>query len=458
MKIAVLSGSPKGEMSVTMQYVRYMQKVYPQHQLEIEHVVPHIKKLESDEEAFGEIVERVRTADGVLWAFPLYVFLVHGSYKRFIELIWERGAQDAFQGKYTASLSTSIHFYDHAAHNYIHAICDDLGMRYVGAFSPDMSDLLVERGRTQLTQFTGELYRAIEARATTQRSYAPLTLGSFEYVPGPVRQPVDIEGKKVVIVTDAQPHQANLQRMVERFKASFAQEVTTINLHDVDIKGGCLGCLKCGYDNECAYDGKDGFVDFYNGQLKPADVLVFAGAMRDRYLSARWKTFFDRHFFNGHAPSLIGKQFAFLISGPLSQVPNLRQILEAWVELQCCNLAGFVTDEAGDAATVDGLLEELAGRLMRHAVMGYTQPQTFLGISGTKLFRDAMYGRLRFVFMADHRAYKRLGFYDFPQKDYPTRIANAIMAPLLRIRGFREGFKGQINQRMLVPYQRLFEE
>jgi len=49
------------------------------------------------------------------------------------------------------------------------------------------------------------------------------------------------------------------------------------------------------------------------------------------------------------------------------------------------------------------------------------------------------------VFMADHRAYKRLGFHDLPQKDYPVRIANAIMGTILRGRGFREGFRRQIR-------------
>jgi multimeric flavodoxin WrbA len=458
MKIVVLNGSPKGETSITMQYVRYVQKVYPQHELEIEHVVPRIKKLESDEQAFGEIVERVRRADGVLWAFPLYVFLVHGSYKRFIELIEERGAQDAFAGKYAASLSTSIHFFDHTAHNYVHAVCDDLGMRTVGAFSPAMYDLLKERGRTQLTQFAGEFFRAVEVQSVTQRSTLPLAAPTLEYVPGPARQPVETGGKRVVLVSDAEPNQTNLLRMIERFQASFAQKVTTINLHDVDIKGGCLGCLKCGYDNECAYEGKDGFIEFYNSQLKPADILVFAGAMRDRYLSATWKTFFDRSFFNGHAPSLAGKQFGFLISGPLSQVANLRQILEAWVQLERCNLAGIVGDEAADSGCVDGVLDELAGRLVRYAQAGYRQPETFLGVAGTKLFRDAVYGPLRMVFQADHRAYKRLGVYDFPQKDWPTRMANAVVSPLLRIPRFREGFKSQIKQGMIQPFRKLFQE
>lgn len=457
MKIVVLSGSPKGEKSVTLQYVRYIQKVYPQHQLEIEHLVPRIKKLEGDEQAFGEIVERVRAADGVLWAFPLYVCLVHGSYKRFIELIAERGAGEAFRGKYAAGLSTSIHFYDHLAHNYIHAISDDLGMRYVGGFSADMPDLLTERGRTQLTQFAGEFYRAIETQSATARRFAPLAPVPFEYLPGPSRPPVDTGGKRVVILTDAEPHQHNLLRMIDRLRGSLAGDVATINLHDLDIKGGCLGCLECGYDNHCAYEGKDGFTDFYRNRLVPADVLVFCGALRDRYLSATWKTFLDRHFFMNHAPTLMGKQFAYLISGPLSQVPDLRQWFELFVQHQRSTLAGIVADEEADSAGLDALLDELAGRLVRYSAMGYAQPPTFLGVGAHKLFRDAVYGRLRIAFVADHRAYKRLGFYDFPQKDYPTRIANAIVTTLLRSRGFREGFKRQLNDRMIAPYQKLLQ-
>jgi len=455
MKIVVLHGSPKGEKSITLQYVHYMQKLYPQHRLEIEHLVRQIRKLENDEQAFGELIERVRAADGILWAFPLYVCLVHANYKRFIELIEERGAQGAFRDKYTASLSTSIHFYDHMAHDYIQAVCDDLGMRYVGAFSADMPDLLREQGQTQLTQFAGEFFRAIETRSATLRRFAPLTPSTFEYRPGPGRPPMDTGGKRVVILTDTEPHQQNLQRMVDRLRASLAGDVATINLHDLDIKGGCQGCLRCGYDNQCAYEGKDGFTDFYRNRLMPADLLVFAGAIRDRYLSATWKTFFDRHFFMNHAPSLMGKQFAFLISGPLSQLPALRQFLELFVQHQRSNLAGFVSDEEGNSAGLDALLDELAERLVRYSAMGYTQPHTFLGVGGHKLFRDAVYGRLRFVFMADHRAYKRLGLYDFPQKDYATRIANAIMGPLLRSERFREGFRQQINDRMVAPYRKL---
>ena len=126
MNIVVLNSSPKGDLSVTLQYVRYAAKKNQQHNFKVFPVAQNIRKLEKDETAFGEVIEAVKSADAVLWAFPLYFLLVCSQYKRFIELIFERNQQAAFQGKYTASLSTSVHFFDHTAHNYIHAICDHL--------------------------------------------------------------------------------------------------------------------------------------------------------------------------------------------------------------------------------------------------------------------------------------------------------------------------------------------
>ena len=97
MKITVLNGSPKGNLSVTMQYVNFIQKKFPHHELKILNIASQIKKIEKDTEAFQEIMDEVRSSEGVLWAFPLYVFLVSSQYKRFIELLWERKAGGCFQ-------------------------------------------------------------------------------------------------------------------------------------------------------------------------------------------------------------------------------------------------------------------------------------------------------------------------------------------------------------------------
>lgn len=216
--------------------------------------------------------------------------------------------------------------------------------------------------------------------------------------------------------------------------------------------------MQCGFENICAYGDKDEFMNFYNTKLKAADIIVFAGAIKDRYLSSRWKLFFDRAFFNCHSPSLIGKQIGFIISGPLSQIPNLRQIFEGWSEWQQSNLVDFITDEYEDSAEIDALLHSFATRLVRFADKNYIKPRTFLGVGGMKIFRDDIWGRLRFPFVADHRFYKQHGIYDFPQKDFRTRIHNRIMIFLTQIPKIREEiYTRRMKKGMIKPIQKILE-
>jgi multimeric flavodoxin WrbA len=459
MKIVVLNGSPKGDISVTMQYVHFLQKEFPQHDLKILNIAQRLQAIEKREETFREIIDEVRSADGVLWAFPLYYLLVHAHYKRFIELIFERGVENAFHGKYTAALSTSIHFYDHTAHNYINAICDDLDMKYAGSFSADMYDLLEENNRKELILFTEHFLFAIENELPTVKTFQSVHISQFDYIPGDVESKVDIGNKKVIVLTDSVDSRTNLGKMIARFSRSFSGKIEVIDLNDVDIKGGCLGCIQCGYDYSCAYGDKDGYIAFFNTKVRPADVLVFAGTIKDRYLSSRWKLFFDRSFFNTHTPTMIGKQIGFIVSGPLGQIPNLRQVFEAWSEVQQGNTVDFITDEYNDSAQIDKVLQSLAERLIRFAGEGYMKPATFLGVGGTKIFRDDIYGRLRFPFLADHKFYRSHGMYDFPQKDYKSRIINSVMTLLIKIPSMRkEIYRGRIKTGMIKPLQKVLEK
>lgn len=390
MKLTVLNGSPKGDKkSATMQFVHFIGKEFPQHELKIVNISRRIKRIEKDEQVFQEILESIRSSDGILWASPVYGFLVPGNFKRFIELISEKGAADAFQNKHTAFLTTSIHVFDHTAHNYIHAVCDDLGMRYVGSFSADYKDLERAEERERLRLFAANFFDETGNDTLPPKSFMPLTWRDFDYVPGDVENKIDVGSKKVLVLTDSRDHQANLVRMVERFRACFSSEIEVINLWDIDIKGSCLGCIRCWNDNRCVYEGKDGYIDFYNAKVRPADILVYAGAIKDRYLSSRWKVYIDRSFCTGlESPPLERKQVGFIISGPLSQLANLRQILEAQVEIGLSNPGGFVTDEYGDSARIDSSLQYLAGRLVQFAHNNYTQSATFFSVGTMKIFRD----------------------------------------------------------------------
>lgn len=457
MKVIVLNGSPKGELSVTLQYIRYAAKKLTGHTFEFFPVAQNIQKLEKDETAFREVMDAVKSADAVFWAFPLYFFVVCSQYKRFIELIIERNQLSAFQGKYTASLSTSVHFFDHTAHNYIHAICDDLQMKYVGAYSAGMYDLMKKPERLRLLTFVENFLDTAARQAPTAFVYPPLPVQNFTYEPKKPDADIDVAGKRILVIKDGQKPAGNTDALVQSFVGNYRGGVEIINLSDIDIKGGCLGCCKCGLDNVCEYEGKDGFIDFYKEKVKKADVVVFAGSIHDRYLSSRWKMYFDRSFFNTHMPTLVGKQIAFLISGQLGQIPNLRQILEAYGESQGANLAGIVTDEAKNSHTTDVLLRELAGQLVRPSLAAYTKPLTFLGVGGRKIFRDEVYGMLRFVFQADHRYYKKSRLYDFPQNNYKVRRRNLLMMLLTKIPTFRKKFLKILKKEMVKPIKHIAE-
>jgi multimeric flavodoxin WrbA len=458
MKITVLNGSPKGNLSVTMQYVNFIQKKFPHHELKIFNIASQIKKIEKDEKTFQEIMDDVRSSEGVLWAFPLYYLLVSSQYKRFIELIWEKEATGFFKNKYAAVFSTSIHFFDHTAHNYMNAICDDLDMRYLGSFSAAMYDLLSRKGRERWTLFASEFFDGIQNRVPTSKRFLPVPFRTFDYVPSLTEQKINTHGKNVLILTDLKDPQTNLGKMVKQFKNSFMDEVKVINLHQIDIKGGCLGCIQCGYDYQCSYGNRDEYVQFYKDQVKNADVLVFAGTIQDRYLSSRWKLFFDRSFFHTHTPSLMGKQVGFMISGPLKQIPNLRQILEAYTEWQQANLVDIITDEEEGSEVLDARLQHFAERVIHFAEKNYVKPKTFLGVGGMKIFRDDVWGKLRFPFQADHQFYKNHGFYDFPQRDYKNRMIAILLMLLTKIPFMRkEIYQKRMREEMVKPLQKVVQ-
>ncbi len=458
MKIAVLNGSPKGELSVTMQYVKCLQVMFKDVEFRIMDAAAKINKLEQDEKYFSALIEEIASSDGVIWGFPLYYLLVPSQYKRFIELVYiNNSARAAFQGKPAAVFTTSINFYDHTAHNYLNAVCDDLGMRYIASYSARMHDLLRSKERKRLKKF-GEIFlQAIREKWPALINNQPLVMPEIIYSPASLNRVATL-GKKVLIIADDLSVNGNLRAMAETLQKTFTPPAEVVQLRDIGIKGGCLGCLQCGMDNNCVYEGKDGFIDFFRQKVLGADILFFAGTIYDRYLSSLWKAFFDRSFFLGHIPVLQGKQIGFVIAGPLKQIANLRQIMEAYTESQRANLVGFVSDDGGSSAEIDAGLQHLALFAADFALQDYIKPPTFLRMGGFKIFRDEIWSGLRMVFQADHRYYKKHGFYDFPQNQYKLQLVNMIVTPLTKIPFLRREFVKRIKKEMLKPFKSALEK
>ena len=139
MKIVVLNGSPAGKNSVTLQTVRYIEALNPGHTFEVLHVGQQIRSMEKN---FSPCKEALESAELILFAYPVYTFLVPAQLHRFIELIKENGV--SLSGKYATQLSTSKHFYDSTAHRFIADNCADLGLRYIRGLSADRTRLRKE--------------------------------------------------------------------------------------------------------------------------------------------------------------------------------------------------------------------------------------------------------------------------------------------------------------------------
>ena len=135
MKILVLNGSPKGEYSITLQTVKFLEKKFPEDAFEVLHVGQKIKSLTKD---FSKAGEAISQADVLLFSYPVYTFIAPCQLHKFIELMKAHGID--VSGKVATQITTSKHFYDTTAHRYIQDNVQELGMRYIRGLSADMDD------------------------------------------------------------------------------------------------------------------------------------------------------------------------------------------------------------------------------------------------------------------------------------------------------------------------------
>ena len=126
--------------------------------------------------------------------------------------------------------------------------------------------------------------------------------------------------------------------------------------------------------------------------------------------------------------------------------------------MQRANLVDMVTDEFGDSSQIDEMLQSFSKRIFYHANRKFIGAPTFLGVAATKLFRDEMWGRLRFPFRADYMEYKRSGVFDFPQKNWKSRIQNSIMLFLSGSPKFRIEVNKRMKDEMIKPFQKFLNK
>ncbi len=444
MKILVITGSPKGENSITFQTVRYLEQRYPQHAFEVLHAGARIKALEKD---FSSAAQAVSQAELLLFCYPVYTFLAPSQLHRFFELLRQSGLSLA--DKFAAQLTTSKHFYDITAHRYVQDLCQDLHMKYIGGLSADMDDLLHEKGQQQARNFLEFLQWSVE-----KNRFLP------EPEPAPAFEPAAVTalprtdaGKTgdVVIVTDALPEETHLLAMIARFRAKCSRSTRVVNIREFAIQGGCLGCFRCAVSGKCIYT--DGFDRFLRETIQTAQATVYAFSIKDHSMGAYFKMYDDRQFCNGHRTVTMGAPIGYLVSGPYSREVNLQNVIEARANVGGNYLAGVATDEQDP----DRQIDLLAARLDYALDHNYQPPQNFWGVGGMKVFRDLIW-LMQGMMRADHKFYKAHGQYDFPQKQWPTMLKMYAVGALLSNPKVLAKAGDKMTQGMLMPYQKVLKQ
>ncbi len=447
MKVAVLNGSPKGEYSITLQTVLFIQKKFPNCQFNIINVGKSIRALEKD---LSNALNVIYASDIILFSYPVYTFIAPYQLHRFIELLKESGAD--ISGKFATQLTTSKHFYDVTAHKYIEENCNDLGLKYIKGLSADMDDLLVPSGQKDAIQFweyvcfcyeEGLYEHTANAHEKQPEESVPIKGDKMDY--SGISQPSN-ECNDTVIVTNCEPEDDRLTEMIAEFRKLYPHSTRVVNIREYPFKGGCLGCFNCAVTGKCIY--KDNFDEFLRNDIQKAVALVYAFTIKDHSMGASFKCYDDRQFCNGHRTVTMGMPIGYLVNGDLSNEANLKMIIEGRSEVGHNYLAGIATDRAG----IERLSKTLSFALKNKLVL----PQNFYGVGGMKIFRDLIYV-MRGMMRADHQFYKAHGMYDFPQKKRGTILKMKLVGKLLSSPAVKKKMGNRLNEGMIAPYKKVID-
>ena len=444
MKILVLNGSPKGNNSITLQTVLFLEKKFPEHSFEVLHMGQKTKSLAKD---FTPALEAIARADVLLFSYPVYTFIAPCQLHRFIRLMKENGAE--VSGKIATQISTSKHFYDTTAHRYIQDNVQEMGMHFIRGLSADMEDLTTKKGQQEAESWFAHFLWSAEKGFF--EPYYPIPAPT---APVPVTVPEEnFEGKPgdVVIIADLKPGDTQLAGMISRFRTKLPYATRVVNIREYPFKGGCLGCFRCAATGKCVH--KDGFDDYLRNEIQTADSMVYAFSIEDHSMGYLFKTYDDRQFCNGHRTVTIGMPVGYLISGNLSKEENLRTIIEGRAQVGSNILAGIATDEVDTDASVDAFAANLDYALKNKN----TGPQNFYGVGGMKIFRDLIY-QMRGFMRADHKFFKAHGQYDFPQKQWAKSLAMYLVGFMIANPKLHSKMDGKMNEGMLMPYKKVLKD
>ena len=463
--ILIINGSPKNNYSITLQTSLFLQKKFPDCKFEIQPVAKLNNQLDLNPE---KVYEKIKTFDIIIFSYPVYTFIAPYQLHLFFEKLKKHNFN--FDGKVATQITTSKHFYDITAHQFIKENSLDLGFNFITGLSADMEDLIKKSGQQEAENFfkrvlwctENSLFDSVPLSIEERnRKNSENTTKPISFIHEYKIETENDNSKEIVIVTDvdnSNPKDSNLKMMIDKFVELVPYKTKIVNIREYKFKGGCLGCFRCASSGKCIYT--DGFDEFLRTEIQTASSIIYAFSIKEHSMGAIFKLYDDRQFCNGHRSVTTGMPIGYIVSGNLSQEQNLKTIIKARAEVGGNFVAGIATDEVNDFDK-ENLPEFSIYKLVQNLIFAlqneYSQPANFDGVGGMKIFRDLIYelqGRMK----ADHKFYKKNGLYDDMPHKKKGRIFGMYLVGLLNSPKLQDKIGNKMNEGMIAPYKKVLDE
>jgi multimeric flavodoxin WrbA len=264
MNVCVLSGSPKGDHSLTLQSALALQKMYPNDSFEICKI--------GNGEVSNETKECINNCDLLMILTSLFHFNVH---QQTIVAFREIEKSIDLTGKYATYLTTSGFNMDIPAHNFVKDFMVNAGANYIRSLSLLDEDILKPEGRE-------ELYRWFTYIKDYMCNCSHNTHPNFS------------EKRRVVII-DAGDTKNETENAISVLKSSFSElncDLSVYSLRDFNLKP-CIACFGCYTDCKCKLN--DDYEKLANYVYKNTDAIFVVGIIKYGQFGPYYKTWLDRH-------------------------------------------------------------------------------------------------------------------------------------------------------------------
>ena len=267
MKICVVSCSPKGEISMTLQAERFLEKWFKNDEF--------TTIIQTKGNLTDELKDTVSNSDLVLFLCSVFHFDIHSNMMKLLDKMVDSDFYDVIKEKPVTFMSTSGQQGDNFAHNVVMNWATRNKLKWINSLSLHLSGLLRD-------EHCEELY-----------CWFNYVRSAASYYNNKEIPTIKMDGRVMLVDTTKDADERVLKDIEfakNRFKSS-GFDVDVLTIRDYNIKT-CTGCM-AGYSNRRCFI-KDDWHDAYNKLFLNNDMIIYFGNLHYSTLGDTYKTFLER--------------------------------------------------------------------------------------------------------------------------------------------------------------------